>query len=315
MVKLPPTMTWGDRQKIVDGTAKSYTGVQASIAETEEKQTAAAKNKQATGEATELAPGKIAQQGAELQKTKGEASKAFAEAKAATNKGELDPETVSMIANGHMVPERLSYILARNPKLIDEIAKTDPSFDLQKAQSYGEVYKQFTSTKPGTAGYALNAGGTSLQHLKELRDLNTVASRIPGTKDHQAYENKVDTVSSELAKFYGDATIPAIEHIKKTLNAPFNRDAAITTQAKSMGDKIDNYEQQWINAAPSKSYEAPLPGISAAAKVARAALDPDYAKKAGMGGSGITVTDPRGVVHSFQNQADAAAFKQAAHIQ
>lgn len=183
---------------------------------------------------------------------------------------------VTAITTGHITPDRLGYILARKPELIDKVMQADPSFDSSKAQSYPATYKDFTS---GPASKAINAGGTAFMHLNELRALNTIESRIPGTADYQRYENKVDTVADELAKFYGNSTIPGIASYKTTLNATLNRDAAITTQAKSMGDKMDAYEQQWNNAAPSKSYQAPLPGISAEAKKARAAMDPDYAKR------------------------------------
>ena len=46
-----------------------------------------------------------------------------------------------------------------------------------------------------------------------------------------------------------------------------------------MGKKIDSYEQQWRNAAPSAAYEAPMPGMSDAAKMARGRLDPEYGAK------------------------------------
>lgn len=185
------------------------------------------------------------------------------------------------IASGHVSPERLGYLLTRNPGLIQGVMQADPSFDSSKAAAYPQVYKDFTSSKPNTAGGSLLAGSTALQHLEELKALNTPESHIPGTSAYNAYQNKADTVAGELARFYGTDTVPGIENIKKTLTAtlPGNRDAAILTQAQSMGDRLDNYEQTWRNAAPSRSYEAPMPGISAAANAARAALDPAYAAR------------------------------------
>ena len=73
----------------------------------------------------------------------------------------------------------MSYILARKPELVQAVVQKYPDFDGSKAAAYPKVYDEFTSTKPGTAGAALNAGGTALQHLKELRDLNTVQSHNP----------------------------------------------------------------------------------------------------------------------------------------
>ena len=46
-----------------------------------------------------------------------------------------------------------------------------------------------------------------------------------------------------------------------------------------MGDKFDSMEQTWKNAAPSKYYEAPMPGIDSNALRARAKLDPRYAAR------------------------------------
>jgi len=191
----------------------------------------------------------------------------------------LDPThraLVSSIAKGQIEPGRMSYLLSKNPALISEVVQADPTFDTSKVASYASTYKEFTSTKAGTAGGQINAGETALKHLAELKDLNTVASHIPGTPAYNAYNNKADTVASELAKFYGDATIPAIASIKGTLTKtlPGNRDAAIQTQAQSMSDKFDSFKQQWKNAAPSAAYEAKMPYIDSAAQEALRRLDP-----------------------------------------
>jgi hypothetical protein len=227
----------------------------------------------------------IAQKLSAVTKNNAEAKKANADADKILKDAANDVSVTDAIGTGHIAADRLSYILARKPELIAGVMAKYPDFDSSKAGAYPEAYKQFTSTKPGTAGFAMNAGGTSLQHLNELRALNTIESRVPGTVDYQRYENKVDTVADELAKFYGNSTIPGIASYKKTLASTFNRDAAITTQAKSMGDKMDEYQHQWENARPSKAYSAPYPDMSANAKAARAAMDPDYAKRSGQAAS------------------------------
>jgi hypothetical protein len=186
-----------------------------------------------------------------------------------------DPALVDSIGTGKIVSERMAYLLSRNPQLVDAVTAKYPDFDSSKAESYPAIYKDFTS---GKTSVALNSGATALEHLQKLQTLNTPASHIPGTPAYNAYHNQLDTLAPELAKFYGDTTVPAIAALKSTLGAtlPGNRQAAIETQAQSMGKKFDNYEQQWRNAAPSASYEAPLPGVSDKAKDARAALDPEY---------------------------------------
>lgn len=218
-----------------------------------------------------------------VAKNRAETAKAWAEAHAdqakadteAAKSKELSGPLVDEIGQGKMVPGRLSYLLARNPDLLDAVAQKYPGFDSSKIDSYASTYKEFTS---GTVGTQLNAGGTVLGHLNELRKLNTDASHIPGTAAWNAYRNKADTVASELAKFYGDATIPAIAAIKGTLtaNLPGTRDAAIKTQAESMLDKFTSFRQQWKNAAPSEVYEAKMPWISPEAEAARTELDRAY---------------------------------------
>ena len=230
--------------------------------------------------------------GLDKEKTPEERAAALAEVKARTGaanaardkdqfeigKGPQGSALVDAIASGHITIDRLGYLAARNPALLMAVTDKDPTFDSSKAAAYPAVYKDFTNTKPGTAGGAINAGATAFKHLLELDGLNNSRSHIPGTPEYTAYQNKLDTVAPELAKFYGDTTIPAIDALKSTLGStlPHNRHAAITTQSRSMGDKMDSYEQQWLNAAPSKAYEAPMPGIDQKAKEARAALDPDY---------------------------------------
>jgi hypothetical protein len=205
-----------------------------------------------------------------------------------------DNPLVKEIGEGKMPVGRLGYVLARKPELMAAVAKEYPDFDGSKIEAYTDAVKQFESTKPGTAGYAMNSGGTALSHLHELDELNTPASHIPHTPAWTKYHNKLDTVAPELAKFYGDVTIPAIQAYKDTLGStlPGNRHAAITTQVQSMGRKLDEYEQQWKNAAPSKAYEAQMPDIDAKGKAARAALDPEYAQR-----SVATAPPPAGATH------------------
>lgn len=191
----------------------------------------------------------------------------------------LDPQAkaiVTLIGTGKAPINRPDYILARKPEVLEAVAKAYPDFDISKVKSYQDTYVDFTK---GKSSIALNAGGTALGHLAELQALNTLASHIPHTPAWTAYQNKATTLATELAKFYGDATVPAIEQIKDSLTStlPGNREAAIQTQAQSMGDKLDAFQQQWDNAAPSKAYQAPMPGISLQAKQARAKLDKAYA--------------------------------------
>lgn len=221
---------------------------------------------ESNAKATE-APSAIAKNQAEADKQRMEAGE-----------GPEGEALVDLIGKGQAPIKNLAYLASRNPALLAKVAAKYPDFDGGKIDSYVRAYQDFTS---GKTAIALNAGATALGHMKELKALNTTLSHIPGTPAWNAYQNKVDTLATELAKFYGDATIPAIQHIKDTLgaNLPGGRNAAIKTQAQSMSDKFNSYEQQWKNAAPSAAYEAQMPQMSEDAKEARAELDPKYRER------------------------------------
>ena len=196
---------------------------------------------------------------------------------------------IDMIGRGQMsATGLLRYMRPQNLPILQAVSEKYPGFDLQRVDAYAKAYGDFTSTKTNSAGGALLAGSTALKHLAELREMNTNESHFPGTPDWNAYRNKADTVATELARFYGDPTVPAIEKLESTLTAtlPRNREAAILTQGQSMGDRMDGYAQSWKNAAPSSAYEAEMPGIDGAAKKAWASLDPKYDTRVfvGLGG-------------------------------
>lgn len=263
-----------DYETAAGNAAQKFKLDQANIAQ---KQAATEQAKANTGKANAEAtkvPSEIAKNRAEANKANSSAAKDRID----SGTGPEGSALVDSIGTGKITMARLEYLATKNPALLATVTQKYPDFDSSKAASYPAVYKEFTSTKKGTAGAALNAGGTALKHLQELQALNTVASHIPGNKAHVAYMNKADTLSTELASFYGDTTIPAIASIKDTLTTqvPGGRNAAIKTQAQSMGDKFNSYQQTWDNAAPSKAYEAPMPQIDQEAKEARAALDPRY---------------------------------------
>lgn len=183
---------------------------------------------------------------------------------------------IDELGKGKVGLNRLDYLVTRNPEVIEAVTRAYPGFDSTKVHNYIDTSKDFHAGKTSTE---LVAGGTALKHLSELKDLNTIESRIPGTADYQRFQNKLQTVAPELGRFYGNTTEPGIASYAKTLGALTNRDAAIETQAKSMGDRLDAYEQKWKNAAPSAAYQAPLPNIDATALKARAKLDPEYATR------------------------------------
>ena len=249
---------------------------------------ATTKEKQETSEDKAL---KVAQTQASLStigRNAAEVKKLNAETDKLLSDAEGQSQVVDAIGTGHIAPDRLGYIIARKPELLGQITAKYPDFDSSKAESYPKVYADYTSQKRGSSGAAINSGGTAFQHLQELIELNTAASHIPHTPAYTAYKNKMDTVVSELGQFYGNTTIPGLGDFKNTLDTtlPGNREAAIRTQAKSMSDKMNSYEHGWVNGAPSAVYQAPLPGLSHDALVARAKLDPTFKTRPPEGAAG-----------------------------
>lgn len=257
-------------------------------ADTERANAATAKLK---SETPQVAPGNLSLRGEEYLAT-------------------LKPEQASLvreIRTGRMAPERISYLLGRgqskeSASLMAAVAQAYPGeVDTSKLAAYPKTYADYTS---GKTSVTLESGGTALVHLHELQQLNTVMSHVAHMPAWTAYQNKADTVAHELAKFYGNPTIPAINGIKDTLTStlPGNRASAIRTQAKSMSDKFNSLEQKWKNAAPSELYEAPLPKISEDAKQARAALDPEYAQR--LKTETAAAQRPKGVPNNWVHRSD-----------
>lgn len=188
---------------------------------------------------------------------------------------------VDQIGQGKMAMNNLDRILTKNPGLMSAVAEKYPDFDSSKIKAYTQTVRDFTGA--GKYSNQLNAGSTGLRHLaqlKKINDDNPVAVRTVGTKAYNAYHNLLDTVAAELVTFYGEPkTNETMANKKATLGALTNRDAAIEEQGKAMGEKFDELENTWLNAAPSKAYHSDLPGYSEEAKQARAKLDPEYAKR------------------------------------
>jgi hypothetical protein len=202
-------------------------------------------------------------------------------AQAKANKEKL-PDTpqgqvmIDAMGQGRMGAQNLLRLYKTSPELLDAVVQKYPGFDVSKIESYNAAYKNFTS---GKISGALNSAGTSLKHLAKLEKLNTPKSHIPGTPDYRAYMDQVHIAADELSKFYGGgaATISGAAKYEQDLGGigP-GREDAIKTTVQALGDKYEEYQQQWANAAPSAVYEAQMPGITPEAKGVLSRLDPNY---------------------------------------
>ena len=233
--------------------------------------------RKATKEAADLQHVKAETRASNASARHSDAETAAVNDKANADKGP-DPALVDSIRKGTVAPTSLGRMLTgKDGQRLLAAVEAGGDVDTSKLAAYPKVYQDFTS---GKTAVALNAGGTALKHLVELKQLNTLASRVPGGSDNKAFNNKLDTLVPELIKFYGmPDTNETARSLKSTLGGLMNRDSAIASQVKSLGDKMDSYHQTWRNAAPSAAYQAAMPNVDDEAKMARAELDPKYANR------------------------------------
>lgn len=198
---------------------------------------------------------------------------------------------VKMIGEGRAPLNNPGYVIARKPEILNAVEQAYPGqFDGSKVKAYQDTYHDFTA---GKSADALTNGGTALQHLAELKELNTAYSRLPIGSDKSAFESKLNQVVGELAQFYKENNIPGAEHLRSNLGSKIGfRDSAINTAAGSLGDKLYEMKTRWTNAAPSKAYEAGMPNVSPGAKQALAKLSPAAAQLNGFVDK--TATDAKG---------------------
>ena len=183
---------------------------------------------------------------------------------------------VQGIGTGRTAVERLSYILTRNPRLLNEVIQAYPDFDSSKVQSYISAYRDFTT---GKAAEQLKAGANAIQHLYQLKTINDadpVAVHNPASKSYKRYNALLNVVTGELAKFYAmPQTNESREQLRDPIGGLLNRDSGIMEQANAMGVAFNDLQNQWTNAKPSASYQAPLPGLNRSALAALKELAPD----------------------------------------
>jgi hypothetical protein len=217
--------------------------------------------------------------------------------------------TVKSIGEGRAAPPAAGSRSPAAQSILGALNRAYPGYDATRFPVYQKTRADFTSG--GQVAKSINGGHTVLQHLAALQQLNTDASRIPGTKAHQAFQNQLDTLAPELARFYGNETVEGIAGYKNTLGSFLNRDVAIKQQARSMKEKYDAYQTQWDSGSP--------PGAVAPITIFGPKEQDTYNKITGGRGDaaagGFTVTAPDGSVHTFKDQQGVDSFKKLAGIQ
>jgi hypothetical protein len=195
-----------------------------------------------------------------------------------------------------------------------------PDFNFQKAAKYGDTLKEYQSVKNGTAGGMLDAGGTALTHLARLmqiNDQNPVDVHRSGSPSNKAYATLLNTVADELGTFYNEPkTNDVIKGKIETLGGLWNRNSAITEQARAMTEKFNSLQTSWDNASPRDSFRPPMPNVTDDAKTAMqkivpefVAKNPQFAPAQAWSASAWQKTNPNGDVNAAIQAAKAAGHK------
>jgi len=186
-----------------------------------------------------------------------------------------------------------------------------------------QTLKEFSSTKPNTAGGNLLAFNTAMAHLGLLNDaidalgngnmklFNSLGQKYKeqtGSTVGATFDTVKQAVSGELAKVTGSLSQGEQEAIKGPLdksNSPQALKAAVRSAVQIMDGKIGALHQRYVNILHEEPDE-PL-------------IDPEAQKVrdrllGGGGGGQIQVQDPTGGTHFFPDQASADRFKKLAGI-
>jgi len=225
---------------------------------------------------------------------------------------------VKMIGTGQIPPARMEYLIARNPRVMQEVSLAFPGLDAARFPAYIDASKKFTS---GPIANQINSAGTSIKHLKALfDDNNTPLSFVPGSKAYARRESDLNDASLELARFLTGGTAPSnldVEGAKHSLNPTLlsldpqgSRNEAVKTQVDRIFEKINQYQDQWTTAMPSEQWKKPMPGWFSANQTAL-----DYIRNDGKPPvQAYSVTLPDGTPITFQTEAQMNQFKQAAGL-
>jgi hypothetical protein len=233
-----------------------------------------------------------------------------------------DPEAVAIA--GYQLGPKVSRSGAPSP-IMRKVMAINPDYDAKNWQIQGSQLKNFTS---GKVADQLRATNTALSHVGllndaidalnngDLRVLNALGNRLgleTGATPAAVFQTIVGKVGPELAQAYGEATGGERKVEKGNFDSslpPQTLRANVAVTAQLLKGKIDSTKFQWQSTPGFE--KKPLPMISPEAQGVLDRLG--GGGQAPAAGAGFTVTDPRGVVHTFKTKKQADDFKTAAGI-
>lgn len=203
-------------------------------------------------------------------------------------------------------------------QLMNAVMKVDPQFSENRAQ----LRKAFTTGPDGRNLGALNTAAVHLDQLYEASKALGNGSFVPGNDIFNKFKTMFGgaaptnfsglqaAVSSEMATaLKGNATDPEIAAMKQNVSqasSPEELAGIVHTNLGILAAKLKTAQER---------YQAAIPGDTAWSPVlptARAVFQKFDAEGAGQ--APVKVTDPKGTVHTFPNQAAADTFKKVAGI-
>jgi len=232
---------------------------------------------------------------------------------------------VKAIAEGRAVLPSATSRATAAQQLRAAVFQYDPSYSDQR----GQVRKAFTT---GTDGRNIGNLNTAVIHMDALGDLaksmdngsfqpgnalyNRAATMFGGSAPTNV-EGLRQAVAGEMDQaLHGTSTIEGRNAILSTIpvkSSPAQMAGIIETNLRTMGQKLGTYQGRYQQQIPGDSVWSPvLPSAQQVfTKHGVSAPGPNTVP----GPAPITVTDPRGTVHTFPNQAAAITFKKSAGIQ
>ncbi len=239
------------------------------------------------------------------------------------------PERMRGLAASILRYDQVLPTLGRKNEYTQELAywvnKVDPAYDAKQFPARSALEKSATSGPIATNNTSVN---TAIGHLGSMYDnvakldnqafkkYNTLGNYILSEKGNPRLKPFIidrTAVSEELARAFkgGVATLEEVKQWEQNINtsdSPAALYAAIREVTKVLGTRIQAQEDTYT-AGMGRPPKSPFIRKRSQDVLDRMSDRSQGVTQGGTQGGGITVTDPKGGIHTFPNQASADSFK------